>query len=141
MTQPTAPEPMTPAVIMGLTGQVDELIDKLDVMEERRRMDRRVWVIGIAVVVMLCIVSVVVAISTAVLATGNRENVNTIKDCTQAGGECFEEGQRRTGEAVSLLIRQNLAVHECRLLPEVQTPEQLAACVELELREPAPDKE
>ena len=133
---PTAPPvPMSPAVVLGLTQQVDELVEKLDVMEERRRLDRRLWLVGISVVATLCAFIVATVITTAILASGNRENVRIIKDCTQVGGTCFQDGQKRTQDVVQLLIEQNLAVHTCRLKPEVVTPAQLEACVELELRD------
>lgn len=133
---PSAPPvPMSPALVLELTTQVDELVEKLDVMEERRRLDRRLWLVGISVVATLCAIIVAMGITTAILAAGNRENVRTIKDCTEVGGTCFQDGQKRTQEVVQLLIEQILAVHACRLKPEVVTPAQLEACVELEMRD------
>lgn len=57
------------------------------------------------------------------IAKDTKRNADTIVDCTTAGGKCYDEGRKRTGEAVGTLQRIQLYIIECsRALPVAQYP-------------------
>lgn len=130
------PVPVMPQAVVGLTAQVDELIDRLDVMEERRRMDRRILYSGIALVVALVFVAGAIGAVGLYISGQNRSTLDAVNDCTQPGGECYERGQRSTSKAIEYLVKVNIAVHACRLEPAIDTEAELDVCVQRELAEP-----
>lgn len=44
-------------------------------------------------------------------------NQRVLRDCTQPQGECFEDGQKRTAEAVRHLINDNRVLHGATTIP------------------------
>lgn len=47
------------------------------------------------------------------LVRQNAETSQRIADCTTAGGQCYEDGARRSGAAIAELIRAQAAVGRC----------------------------
>lgn len=131
-----APVPLTPAAVVGLSQQVEAMVERLDVMEERRRMDRRIWVTGIGIVVAILLLGVTMIGGTFYNSTQNKEQIRLLRDCTQPGGNCYEDGRQRSVDAITRLIQAQLAIEECGRTTE--TKEQLEACVELALRDLPP---
>lgn len=70
---------------------------------------------------------------------GNVTN-QRIADCTTAGGDCYEEGRKRTAAAIGDIIKVSIYMAECaRLYPGEAGPEydrKLEACVYGRLAQP-----
>ncbi len=83
----------------------------------------------------LVLVGVLVLLVGAVLAIGwqLKQTNDRVADCTTVGGKCYEEGRKRTGEAIRSLTRISIYVSQCgRLWPGESGPEydkKLERCV------------
>lgn len=52
-----------------------------------------------------------------------RDGNDRIVDCTTAGGKCYQEGNARTGQAITAILRADIYVIECsRLHPNESGP-------------------
>lgn len=131
----TAPVPMSPSLVLSLTDQVDELVGKLDVMEERRRLDRRIWVTGIAIIVALMALMGVMLGGTLYNSHQNQEQLGILRDCLEPNGACFKTGRDRTRGVVTHIEQHQLAVVRCARDPKVITAQQFDSCVELHTRD------
>lgn len=82
----------------------DEFTHRPDLVRQRARviMLERLWRTFIVVVL---VGTLVIVILTTVQGAQTRER---IADCTTPGGQCYEEGTTRTGEAVKGIIEQTL---------------------------------
>jgi hypothetical protein len=68
------------------------------------------------------------------LAQTNRELSRVVLDCTRPSGQCFEDGQRRTGTAVGNINEVTIAASFCaKTLPTATTVAALRQCIEKEL--------
>jgi hypothetical protein len=59
----------------------------------------------------------------------SRSAVLAIEDCTTPGRDCFDENQKRTGEAVSSINEVVLYAAYCADQPGATTPEEIEQCV------------
>lgn len=98
-----------------------------------RRRDNRVTHAAAVVIVLLLVAAIVLTAQNQRLARQNtdlgRQNQRIselIADCTTEGGTCYEEGRRRTGDAISEVVRANIAVQQCA---ERVSPDLLESCV------------
>ena len=89
--------------------------------------------------VVLIVLAGFVAMLFAVVVQANRtaaqaaQTNRQVADCTTAGGTCYEEGRRRTSQAISDILKVSIYMAECaRLYPGEAGPEydrKLEACV------------
>lgn len=101
----TADTPQMPTLVEGLTAQVDSLVGKLDEFEQRRQMDRRLWMIGIAITLVLGLLSVVMVAGLVILAAGNRDTLTL-------GGDVLEEVQDQEIENARQVLEHRVANQE-----------------------------
>jgi hypothetical protein len=70
-----------------------------------------------------------------------KQTRDRIADCTTPGGECYQEGQKRTGEAIQILYEQGIAREKitrtvvrlaaaCADKPGSQTAQEILLCIE-----------
>lgn len=96
-----------------------------------RRRESMIMFAAIALLTAFVVAVLVVAWQNQSIGRQNNEISEQIADCTNAGGGCYEEGRRRTGEAVSNIVRGNVYVHEC--LKVTDTDAELEKCVAAKL--------
>ena len=65
-------------------------------------------------------------------------SLRVIKDCTRPQGQCFERGQRQTGQAVATINEVSIIAAACADDPARQTVEQIRVCVAAELKRARP---
>lgn len=94
----------------------------------QRRRDRLVVAL-LALVALLVASLVMLALVNRRTNTQNRQIIQQIGDCTTAGGTCYEDGQRRTGDAIAELVRAQLLVEACAQVPANDTAAELERCV------------
>lgn len=71
------------------------------------------------------------------IKSGQKDTQRTaaiILDCTQPSGTCFQNGERRTGQAVSLIKLAQVAAVACADRPGQQSLDEINACVERTMR-------
>lgn len=88
---------------------------------------------------LLATLGIFVALLIAVTWQNNRlavqvaETNRRMADCTAAGGKCYEEGRKRTSNAIQDILKVNIYMAECaRLYPGESGPEfdkKLEACI------------
>lgn len=68
---------------------------------------------------------------------GNARSIELIEDCTTKGGECYEDGARRTANVIQVLNEAGdqrrdfiIAVVICADLPGTQTVASIRACAD-----------
>lgn len=140
----------TGAHIVALTEALDGLNDGLarlrgDVRREADARHRENLInVGVAAAMLLMILGVLsVSITNTRLARQNQRlsrQVQTtseqIRDCTQPGGHCYEDGRKRTGDAVAGIVRGQVAVAECT--KTTGSDAALETCVRDKLAAPTP---
>jgi type II secretory pathway pseudopilin PulG len=114
--------------------------------ERRQRRTNQLTVAGIVVVLLMLGVLLIILVQNQQRATVSRallrDNVSTsaqIADCTTAGGKCYEQGQRRSAEAVQQLINADVVIARCARSTDTDT--QLQRCVDAgfaDLLKPSP---
>ena len=57
------------------------------------------------------------------------ETLQVIKSCTTPGKKCFDEGQKRTGEAVASINKVAVYAAACADKPRKQSVAEIEACV------------
>lgn len=110
---------------------VETLADRADRQVERRqqrRRDRRTLVL-IGVVAALVVALSLLALANRRTNEQNRRIVEQIDDCTRVGGECYEQSQQRTGDAIDALIRAQMATALCAKDPDNDTEPEMRVCV------------
>lgn len=65
-----------------------------------------------------------------ILARDNKATMDLVEDCTSPGGECYDRGARRTGEAVGTINQITIYAAACAKQPANVTVRQIQACVE-----------
>lgn len=95
-----------------------------------RRRDNTVTLVLAAVIVLLLAGALTLTVQNAKIARQNREISRQVADCTTAGGRCYQEGQRRTGEAVADIARMQVLVEVCGSQPGVDTVAEVQRCVQ-----------
>lgn len=128
---------MRDALIAGLAGAASELAEvgqelyRATVLSKAQRV-----VVGTTLAVMLAATAGLfyVAMELRDIAEAsrqnsvvNRQNSELLVDCTVPGGECYERGQNRTGEAVAVIGRASVAAAYCAQRHE--EIDQLEKCV------------
>ena len=64
------------------------------------------------------------------LARENRTNGERLIDCTTPEGQCYQDGQTRTGEAVNTINEVTILAASCVKIPGVDTEIEIRACIE-----------
>jgi hypothetical protein len=146
---PTDPGAAFSAAIAALTGELQAL--RVDVQEDAKIRIRKQHRITAALLVLAVVILLVLGVS--ILSWQIARQVRTTNarmvDCTTPGGDCYQDAQRRTGDAVAVVGRRidgstKAAIYavECaRLRPNESGPDFdrfLEACVAGKLAAPAP---
>ncbi len=101
---------------------------RVDVKEAEKARTRWTRISFVLIGVLILLVGAVLAIGWQLKETNDR-----VADCTTVGGKCYEEGRKRTGEAIGSLTRISVYVSQCgRLYPGESGPEydkKLEQCV------------
>ncbi len=140
MVDPVGPPAHTSATAAELQRQLDSILDEA----QRLRGDvhgaevarKRANQINLAV---LAVLAGFVAMLLAVVVQGNKtahqtaDTQKAIEDCTTPGGRCYEDGRRRTAQAIDDIVKVSIYMAECaRLYPGESGPEydkKLESCV------------
>lgn len=99
--------------------------------EEAKKLRRYIVTAGLAVLLPVLALLATVILGTVLLvrlsdvAEVNKANGEIVKDCTTPGGECFERGQRATGDAVGSINKVTILVARCQAAGRAD----LEACV------------
>lgn len=111
-----------------------ELHEKTD-----RRISRIRYLIILTVIALLVMIFVSAAAWNRVgvqneqllkIAASNEKELTLLIDCTDPKGQCYQEGQRRTGEAVGNINEVIIAAVYCAdTMPNTATLEELEGCV------------
>lgn len=64
------------------------------------------------------------------IAETNRANGQRLIDCTTPGGQCFEDGNDRTGEAIGTINEVTILAASCVQLPGIDTEAEIRECIE-----------
>lgn len=78
---------------------------------------------------LLVVLVLVLVVQIYQLAQQNNQLNERIVDCTTPGRLCFEDGQKRTADAVALLNRYTEAAVVCADATGVQSREEVRACI------------
>lgn len=73
-----------------------------------------------------------------------RATLNLIRSCTTPAGQCYEDGNKRTGEAIAAIVESQTSLHRetrryaataaaCADRPGPQTTRQIARCIRKEI--------
>lgn len=114
-------------------------------VEERLRVLRRIvaWLIGFVAVTTVLVALVLVMLvqnrqasakTRAVIKT-NADLSAVIADCTNVGGTCYEQNQKRLRDSIGQLIAANKAIAQCAR--STSTDAALDACVAAKTGQPA----
>jgi hypothetical protein len=75
--------------------------------ELSRKRDRKVWIVGIGVIIVIALIAAVGVLRINVFSSSNRENIRVnqqnsdiIRDCVVPGGVCFQRNQNNLKTAV-----------------------------------------
>lgn len=99
MTQPTD------ALLAGLAVHTAELRDAALALRETYRFSR--WQkTTIALGVLLLAANAVMLVVLIGMASTNRANGQAIRSCTTPAGECYQQGQKNTAQAVAAIVGQ-----------------------------------
>lgn len=139
----------TPTTVAGLHDSLTEVVAqsqalRLDVhgAEEARRRANRINLGVLGVLVLLVAVLIAIAIQNNAVARDVRATNQRMADCTTPGGRCYEEGRKRTENAVGAVVRISVYVAECgRLHPGESGPDfdrKLEQCVAERLKTAGP---
>ena len=146
MTEPTpGPKPSRTAasdLVQPLTEHVRALTAavKQDGTERRRQMR---WVLGVcSVLLLLLVINVTVlfqnrqrGLQTAEVIRNSAATSQQIADCTNVGGKCYQEGQRRTAAVLVQLLDGYKIVAQCAKV--TNTDDELDVCVDQRLKDAA----
>lgn len=115
---------------MGLTvtNTYDEYKDRPELLKQKQRVDlikaTGRWVLIVYIVVSLGIIS-----ANAIISLSSRAR---LFDCTTAEGQCYKDGQARSGEIIILLLHQQAVALACAKQPGVITSDDIENCVQKE---------
>lgn len=113
----------------------DEFEGRPELIEQGRRAER-MRRIALSAVALYCMLTLTLVTYGSVIGTMDR---NLIIDCTTPGGDCYQQSQGRTGEAVSGINLYTKAVviiaAACADRPGVNTERQIEKCVNEKLEE------
>lgn len=112
-----SPEPLTPmhdallAAVAKQSASAAQSADKLaeaagelkNAFQFTRRMKVTMLIGGVALALLLALCTGLV-----ILAIGNHQVIDTIKDCTTTQGRCFRDSAARTGAAVALINAEDI---------------------------------
>lgn len=135
MTIPAEPPRDPGELLRSLLTESQRL--RTDVRERERRQRRLMGLIAAAVVICVVLVTSVVVLLVQSRQRGNdtrallRTNTATsqqIADCTTAGGKCYQEGARRSAEAIGLLLQGQKQIALCRA--DSDTRDELEKCID-----------
>lgn len=134
MTDPHAPiSPTLGEFLSEIHADAQRLRGDVSTAELARRKATMTMLALLAVLVICMIAVLVVAGQNRAIATQTSETNARIADCTTSTGACYREGSKRTGTAISSILRAQIALGECsRLYPNESGPEydaKLRACV------------
>lgn len=137
-------EEPVPNAVTTLRDDLGKLVDEAQALredvqraEKRAARDaedrRRATIVGVGALVLVTLALVLMAVFMVILfgavrqidsvATRNAALNERIADCSTAGGKCYEEGAKRTGQAIQQLIDSQLYIIECsRELPIAENP-------------------
>ena len=94
------------------------------------------WVLvglSIAALIVTVVASVLVSANNSeAIRSAQRTNTETlelIRSCTTPGKPCFDEGQKRTGEAVGTINQVSVFAAACADAPKRQSVKEIEACV------------
>lgn len=86
------------------------------------------------VVLIIAIQNASVSSQTRELATNNKALVESIRDCTVAGGKCYQESRARSRSNIALIIAGSKAAEHCqREAGPRTTQEELYTCIDEEV--------
>ncbi len=118
----------------GLRGDVHEA-------ERARKRTNKIWLAALGVLSLFVGMLLVITWQNNHLVAQVHQTNEFISDCTVADGKCYQENSRRTGEAISDIIRAEIYMAQCaRLFPGDGGPgydRRLEACVYARLAEAA----
>lgn len=127
---------MTALLPAHLTETLNNLGDAARALTDEVRADRRARRHRDRRMMALLVVLALLVVALAALGLMNRrtneqnaELVRQIKDCTTAGGACYERGQARTGSAVAQVVRAQVFIDLCGRDPGNDTAAEMQACV------------
>lgn len=64
------------------------------------------------------------------IAETNRSNGALLLDCTTPEGQCYRDGQARTGEAIGTINEVTILAAACVKIPTNNTEAEIRACIE-----------
>lgn len=122
---------MTEVSLAELGPSLQQLLDesqrlRKDVKsaEQARRRENRIGLFIIGLLTLFVVLIGVVTWQSNQVVRSTQQTNDVIVDCTTPGGQCYEDGRRRTGAAVADLIRASTYVAQCaRLRPNESGPE------------------
>lgn len=132
------------ALIAGLAaaaGDLSSVARDLYKSAVLTRLERTIISIAIVLLLLSTILSTVMVVALrgtaetlSKLAESNNQNTAIIRDCTQPGGNCYQQGRDRAGITVELINRNSIAANFCSLKePTFTTAEDFKRCVDAEL--------
>jgi hypothetical protein len=142
---PAAPVPPSVAALrQSLADLIDESQALRTDVHAAEKARKRTGQISLAVLGLLVIfVGLMMAVTWQTNQVAHQVNQTNrrMADCTTPGGACYEEGRKRTGQAISDIIRAEVYMAECaRLYPGDSGPafdRKLEACVSGRLKDQA----
>jgi hypothetical protein len=125
-----------PAVLLqSLLSESKQL--RADVKEREQRNRRMGVLIIVALAVSLVMIVAVVVLlvqsrarsaDSRALLRANAETSRRIADCTTAGGQCYEQGAKRSGTAIRQLIQAQVEIAACHQVSD--TERELRTCLD-----------
>jgi hypothetical protein len=112
-------------------------IESARLVERQHRQNRRVLALLVAVAVLVAALTLM-AVSNRLLNNQNKQIVERIESCTTAGGECYEESARRTGNVVATVIRADIYTARCLAADPTASDAAIEKCVLDRLKTPQP---
>lgn len=115
-------------------GLRDEIVQ--DAERRRKEAEAEAWrlrrrstfiVVWLVAAVLLLGGLFTVALQNRKINSQNGSIARRIADCTTSGGQCYEDGQRRTGTAIQEIILGNIYIQQCAKV--TQTDAELEQCV------------
>lgn len=114
------PEDATPltqeALLAGAASKADHLAELSEEMIRQIKLTgvaRWYFVVMTALILAVCSALTWIALSNRSINHTVQENTNRIIDCTTAGHDCYDNGQKSTGQAVQQLVVAGLASDWC----------------------------
>lgn len=127
-TGPDLPRPGAPAEVLrasleSLIAESQALRSDIHGAEQARRRANQINLGVLLVLALFVSMVLVIGWQNNRVISQVRETNNRVADCTTAGGQCFEDGRRRTGGAIDAITRISIYVALCaRLYPGESGP-------------------